>query len=435
MSKIKILFAIGRLTVGGGEKLLVYQLKYLDREKFEPYLLTLFPEKEESFAEFLRSGLPLESRSLSAWWKQLNFHGLFDVSSWFALYSFLKKEKFDVVVTSLFSANLFVRLVLLFSGRSKVLLSYEHNIYRDKHGWQIWLDWFLAHFTDKIIVDAESVKKFTSQQESIPADKFLVMHIPPLANDVKVGTPAGVPTLDSDVKTGSPAGDPVLNADVKVRPLGGGRTLNGLRGELGIGLGDKVILTVSRLVEEKGHVYLIRAAKEVLEKFPQAKFLIVGWGPLKEKLENEINGVKFGTPDGVKFGTPAGVPNLNVVNSVEKIILAGQRDIAEVLPFADIYVEPALSVDIGIASMEAMAQGLPIISTNVGEMPVFVKDSENGFLVPPADSGALAEKILTLLQNDELRKKMGEKSKERVKDFTIEKYMQRFENLILSLLK
>ena len=143
----------------------------------------------------------------------------------------------------------------------------------------------------------------------------------------------------------------------------------------------------------------------------------------------------MGSPDVVKFGTPAGVPNLNVVNSVEKIILAGQRDIAEVLPFADIYVEPALSVDIGIASMEAMAQGLPIISTNVGEMPVFVKDSENGFFLPPADSGALAEKILTLLQNDELRKKMGEKSKERVKDFTIEKYMQRFENLILSLLK
>ncbi|OGZ97899.1 MAG: hypothetical protein A3D41_00155, partial [Candidatus Sungbacteria bacterium RIFCSPHIGHO2_02_FULL_41_12b] len=393
---MKILFAIGRLTVGGGEKLLVYQLKHLDRNKFEPYLLTLFPEKEESFERELRQGLLRETRSLGAWWKQLNFRGLFDFISWFKLYKFLKKEKFDVAVTSLFSANLFVRLALLFSGKPKVLISYEHNIYRDKHRWQIWLDWFLAKFTDKIIVDAESVKKFTANQEGIPVDKFLVMHIPPLANAVKIWSFAEDQILNA-------AGDLVLNADVKVRPPAGGRTLEDIRRELRIKPDDKVILTVSRLVEEKGHIYLIRAAKEVIKNFPNVKFLIVGWGHLEQSLKDEVK-------------------KLELENNVK---LLGKRDIAEVLPLAALYIEPALSVDIGIASMEAMAQGLPIISTNVGEMPVFVKDGENGFLVPPADSSAMSEKILTLLKDSELRKKMGVASREKVKDFTIEKYMQK----------
>ena len=380
MDKIKILFAVGRLTVGGGEKLLVYQLKHLNREKFEPYLLTLFPEKEESFASLVGS-YPTNSRVRPYYWKQLNLRRLFDIFSWFKLCRFLKKEKFDVVVTSLFSANLIVRLALLFSGRPKVLISYEHNIYRDKHLWQIWADWFLACFTDKIIVDAESVKKFTSEQEGISSDKFLVMYIPPLASVVKVGPPAGGPTLT-----------------------------------------DKIVLTVSRLVEEKGHIYLIRAAEKVIKIFPNVKFLIVGWGPLKEELEKEIQSVKTRSPAGDRVLSAP-------------IILVGRRDIAEVLPLADVYVEPALSVDIGIASMEAMAHGLPIISTNVGEMPVFVKDGENGFLVPPQDSNVLAEKILALLKNDDLRKKMGEKSKERVKEFSIAGYMKKFENLILSFLK
>ena len=381
MKKIKILFAVGRLTIGGGEKLLVHQLKYLDREKFDPHLLTLFPEKKESFEPLLRSDLQLGVRPLDMVWKQFNFHGIFDAVSWFHLVRYLRREKFDVIVTSLFSANLNVRLASLLAGRPKVMIAYEHNIYSNKHRWQIWVDWFLAKFTDRVIVDAESVKKFTAKQEGIPEDKFLVMHIPPLA-DVKVGPPAGGPTLDE------------------------------LRNEFWIKPDDMVILTVSRLVKEKGHTYLIQAAKVVCSQFPNAKFLIVGWGPLKEKLEEEVRALGL---EG-------------------KVIVAGKRDIADVLPLADMYVEPALSVDIGIASMEAMRAGLPIVSTDVGEMPVFVKDRENGFLVPPGDSGALAEKILVILKSDALRKKMGEKSRERVKDFTVDGYMRKFEGLIEAIL-
>lgn len=375
---IKILFAVGRLSVGGGEKLLIHQLKNLDRFKFEPYLLTLFPETEESLA----SGVDLSAER----WQKNFFRGLWDLSAWLRLFQFLKKENFDAVVTSLFSANMMVRTVLLFLKRPKVIISYEHNIYPDKKKWQIWIDKILAGITDKIIVDAKSVVDFTSRQESIPADKFVVMYIPPLA---EVEPPLGGST-----------------------PPAGGSTSENFRKEFGIASEDKVILTVSRLVEEKGHKYLIEAAAKVIKEFPSAKFLIVGWGGLKEKLAEQIKS--------------SGLD--------KKVMLAGRRDIAEMLPLAVLYVEPALSVDIGIASMEAMAFGLPVVSTNVGEMPVFVKDGENGFLVGPADSAMLAEKILILLEDDAMCQKMGEKAKETVKDFSLERYMQKFEDLIMSLI-
>ncbi|MBU6415501.1 glycosyltransferase, partial [Patescibacteria group bacterium] len=172
---IKILFAIGRLSVGGGEKLLVRQLQHIDRQKFDPYLLTLFPEQKDSFEEMLYATVSEGAQFFETRWKKMKFRGLFDAVSWFQLIRFLRKEKFDAVATSLFSANLIVRFALLCAGAPAALVSYEHNIYADKHRWQIIADRFLARWTQKIIVDSEIVKRFTAEQERIPIDKFLTL--------------------------------------------------------------------------------------------------------------------------------------------------------------------------------------------------------------------------------------------------------------------
>src|SRR3989344_7942346 len=271
----KILFAIGRLSVGGAEKLLVRQLSMVDRQKFDPYLLTLFPEQKESFEK--------EIFLDSAHWKKLNFKSLLDFTEWFKLFSFLKKEKFYAVVTSLFSANLIVRLAAILAG-IPVIISYEHNLYPYKHRWQIWADWLLAKWTGLILVDAESVREFTSRQEEIPKSKFKTLYIPPLLE------------------------------------MSGARSADSVRKELGIPIGAKVILTVSRLVEEKGHYYLIEAAKKVLSEFPDVYFVIVGWGPLEESLKLQIESFKL----------------------KDRVFLPGRMDIRDVLPLADIYAEPAV---------------------------------------------------------------------------------------------
>ena len=364
--KLKILFAIGRLSIGGAEKLLVKQLPVVSKEKFDPYLLTLFSEQKDSFV----SEIILNSDH----WKKLDFRSLFDPISWFRVFNFLRKEKFDAVITSLFSANLIVRILSILL-RIPVIISYEHNLYPNKHRWQIWMDWLLAKWTDKIIVDSEAVRQFTAKQENIPIDKFLLMYIPPLLDMI------------------------------------GARNPDLVRKELGLPPSAKIILTVSRLVEEKGHRYLVDAAKKVLEEFPDAYFVIVGWGPLENSLKSQVKSLGLH----------------------ERVFLPGRMDIRDVLPLADIYAEPAVMTDLPIAIMEAMRLAKPIVASTIGEIPVFVQDGKTGFLVNPKDSDSLAKKITQLLKDQALRHKFGKTAEQTVQRYSLEEYEKNFEDLVLKI--
>ncbi len=362
--KIKILFAIGRLSVGGAEKILVTQLQAIDTGKFDPYLLTLFSEQKNSFG----SEVVLDPDH----WKKLDFRSLFDVVSWWKLFSYMRREKFDAVATSLFSANLMVRIFAI-ALRVPVIVSFEQNLYPDKHRWQICADWFLAKWTDTIIASSEVVRKFTSAQEKIPIEKFSTMHIPPLLE------------------------------------MAGARNPDAVRQELGIPKGAKIILTVSRLVKEKGHRYLVDAAKKVLEEFPDVYFVIVGWGDQEGSLKSQVKSLKL----------------------ENRMFLPGRMDIRDVLPLADIYAEPAVMTDLPIAIMEAMRLGRPIVASAIGEIPVFVRDGVTGFLVEPKNPDALAGKIIQLLKNEDLRGKFGTAAEQAVRKYSLEEYENRFEDLIL----
>ena len=366
--KLKILFAIGKLSVGGAEKLLVNQLPAVDKEKYDPYLLTLFPEKKSA---------TFEEKILLAGdhWKKLNFRSLLDLIAWLKLFNFLRKEKFDAVIAALFSANLIVRFAAVIM-RVPVIITHEHNIYADKHRWQIWADWFLSKWTDKIITDSDAAKFFTVKQESIPLEKFITMYAPSFVDKSK------------------------------------GRNPDLIRKDLAIPASAKVILTISRLVPEKGHKYLIDAAKTVLEKFPNAYFLIVGWGPLEESLKLLVKSYKL--EDKVLF------PGL----------FLGKSDIENILPVVDIFADPSTRTDMPFAIMEALSFGKPVVSTTIGDIPLFVKNNETGFTVPPANSAELADKILILLRDDTGRERMGKTGAELVKPYTMANYEKTFEKII-----
>ena len=368
-ARLKILFAIGKLSVGGAEKLLVNQLPAVDLNKFDPYLLTLFPErKNATFEEKIKLA--------DDHWKKLNFRSLFDIFAWVELFRFMRKEKFDAVITALFSANLIGRIIAVIL-RVPVIISHEHNIYEDKHRWQIWMDWILSKWTDKIITDSDAAKFFTVKQEKIPLEKFITMYAPSFVDKSK------------------------------------GRNPDLIRKDLNIPAGAKVILTISRLVPEKGHKYLIDAAKIVLEKFPKAYFLIVGWGPLEEVLKAQVKSEKL--EDRVLF------PGL----------FLGKSDIENILPVADIFADPSTRTDMPFAIMEALSFGKPVVSTTIGDIPVFVKNGETGFTVPPANPAELADKILLLLRDDRARERMGMAGADKVRPYTMANYEKTFENIIL----
>ncbi len=112
-------------------------------------------------------------------------------------------------------------------------------------------------------------------------------------------------------------------------------------------------------------------------------------------------------------------------NAVEKLKLtecvvfhdgSDQENIKQLYASADIFVLPSFKETFGIVFLEAMHYGLPIITTNVSAMPELIEEGKNGFLVPLADSQALAEAISTLIENPDLCKQMGEAGRKKVAD-------------------
>jgi colanic acid/amylovoran biosynthesis glycosyltransferase len=151
-----------------------------------------------------------------------------------------------------------------------------------------------------------------------------------------------------------------------------------------------VILTVARLVEEKGLEYSITAIKEILMKNSdlQLKYYIVGEGVLKENLINLVKKLKLG--DIVKF-----------LGSMD------QLQVAKEMSMAHIFLLPSISEALPVVLMEAQAVGLPIVATDVGGVAEAIVDGRSGFLVPSQNVNALVEKIEYLIEHPELWPKMG----------------------------
>jgi len=118
----------------------------------------------------------------------------------------------------------------------------------------------------------------------------------------------------------------------------------------------------------------------------------------------------------------------------DKISFIGMRsDIPEILSITDLFVLPSLREGLPLALLEAMATGIPVIATSVGSNPEIVTDGINGFLVPPKDSDALAQKINEALLNMERAKRLGREGQNTVeRSFTVEQMVNKYEQLYLN---
>jgi glycosyltransferase involved in cell wall biosynthesis len=185
--------------------------------------------------------------------------------------------------------------------------------------------------------------------------------------------------------------------------------------ELNLPQDQLIIGTVRRLHPEKGgHHTLLKAALMVLRSFPNGvKFLIVGDGPLRSEL--------------VEFCRQVGIES--------NVIFTGfRRDVERFYSIMDIFVLPSTWEPFGNVLLEAMSFAKPVVATNVGGIPEVVVDEETGFVVPPEDPEALANKIMFLIKNKELCREMGLKGRNKVKEyFTPERLRDEVESVYESL--
>jgi len=180
-----------------------------------------------------------------------------------------------------------------------------------------------------------------------------------------------------------------------------------IRNELGITQDKQVVLFVHHLAPRKGAHHLMRIAETVIKEVPQAIFLIVGDGPYREKLEQEIK-----------------------VEHLESVLrLVGNvpnRDIARYYAVADLFIMPSEEEGFPRVLLEAMAMGIPFVATYHGTMDTLLTEKQKELIVPQGDIESFCHNVVQALSDASLRDELAQEGRNNVASYTLEAVAPRF---------
>lgn len=367
MAQINVLQLITGLDIGGAERLLLSTARRLNSNKYR-IIVCYLKGKGSLLEDFKRFGISVIG---------LGMRNRLDFTALFKLVKLIKKERIGLVHTHLIHAHIIGRIAAKLAG-VPIIISTEHNLYNRGRKYLLLnlIDRITTRFTDRMVAISEAVKDSIVESGRIRASRVSVIY-------------NGIDTNEFKRISIKREGFPINPA-------------------------PSVVGMVARLDSQKGHRYFLEAASQVVKDIPGVKFLVVGDGPLKEKLRTQTT--KLGLSKDVIFTGPA-------------------RDIPQILDTLDLFVLPSLWEGLPSVILEAMAAGKPVVATAVGGIPEIVKDGQMSLLVPPRDPDALAQAIIKLLQNKELAQRMGQAGRRWVKDhFTIDKTVAQTEEIYDSLI-
>ncbi len=361
--------------IGGAEQCLFFLLKNLDRDKYIPTVVLPYEGPLKDKLE--KIGVKTEISPVG-WWtygsNALSTQGDLKERSG-KLATLIEKEEIDIVHTNT-SVIAEGAIAAKMTGRPHVWHLHE---FLDGHpSLKPVIPLYLAYrfidlFSDPVIVVSHALKKSVSN--FIDPERLSVIHN----------------GIDPEEKTGSEGS---------------------FRKELVVSEGALLVCTVGPVVKEKGHMTFIEMAAKVLNAKKDVQFISIGGkidSGLWSAIENKIEG--YGLKDNIQF-------------------LDFRTDVRRILNEIDIYVVSSEMESFGLAAIEAMASGKPVVATRCGGPEEIVVDGQTGFLVPSNDPISLAEKILTLADDPEKRKAMGLKGKERFGElFTGSRFSKSVENL------
>ena len=169
------------------------------------------------------------------------------------------------------------------------------------------------------------------------------------------------------------------------------------RAQLNITDDDILVLSVGELQKRKNHQAIIRAIAKLNN--PHIKYIICGQGVLENSLR--------------KLATSSNLEN-------QVFFLGYRQDIPEIMSACDIFAHPSIREGLGLASLEAMASGLPLITSNVQGVPDYVENGVTGYMCSPMDVDAYAENLKKLTENKSLREKIGTTNITHVQKYRVE---------------
>ncbi|MFH1459685.1 MAG: glycosyltransferase family 4 protein [Candidatus Omnitrophota bacterium] len=354
--KLKVAQIITRMDWGGSPDIVRLLCENLDRDRFNIKFITGASDnptqKTKIFFENLEDNL--------IFIKQLkrNISPIDDFIAFIKLVSIFKREKFDIVHTHTAKAGALGRLAAKFCGVKKIIhTSHGLNFYgyfgRLLSQIVVWVEKFLALFTDKFIVltkleknDLQNYRitdgsKIIMVNTAVEADKFIKAH----------------------------------KNEIIVR-----------RRKFGISDEKLIVGMVGRLEPIKGPEYFVDMANLACKKYNNLQFICAGEGSLRLSLQEKIEQLKI----------------------KDKFIFTGwHNNVLEIISLLDILVLASLNEAVGLVLIEAQAQGVPVIATRVGGIPEIVEDGKSGILVKPQDAQSLFNALEELIKDPVKRTNMG----------------------------
>jgi len=357
------MFVITSMPVGGAETLLTELVRRMDRQRFSPELCCL--KCFDRLGEALSRDVPAFTGLLSQ---------KYDFMVLWRLTRLMRRRRIDAVVTVGTGGDkmFWGRLAGWLSG-VPVICSALHSTGLPDH--VEFPNRLLAPLTDAFIAVAEPHGRYLAEHEGCPARKVSVI-------------PNGVDVERFHPRLPSRRLQEELNLD-PAAPVAG---------------------IVAALRPEKNHEMFLHVAALVCRGLPAARFLIVGDGPERTKLESLAR-------------------NLGVAEAVQ--FIGTRSDVDEVLSLLDVLLLTSHSEANPICLLEAMASGKPVVATRVGSVTETVLPGLSGYLVSPGDSQGMAARVLELLSDRNRAADMGRAGREQViAQWTVDRMVRGYEDLI-----
>jgi glycosyltransferase involved in cell wall biosynthesis len=381
-SRIRVLHVITRLVLGGAQENTLLTTAHLDRARYDVALASGPTAGPEGTLEDRIPGDIVFARI-----PELVRHPdpLKDVVALRRLCDLMRRGKYHIVHTHTTKAGLLGRIAARLT-RVPIVVHTPHGHafhgYLNSLGSRAlqWVERGLAAWTDRIVCLTEAERQDHLRFRAGPPEKFEVIH-----------SGVDIERFRAARLTSSPH----------------------MRRALGLPEDGPLVGCIARLVPIKGVHHLLEAVALVRAAVPQAAVVFVGDGPLRDQLQRRA--AALGLDGAVVF-------------------LGLRRDVPEIVALCDVVVLPSLNEGMGRAAVEAFAAGRPVVGSRISGIQDVIIDGQTGFLVPPADSDALAHAIIRYLTNPGLADAMGRRAQAGAERYSVAEMISKIDSLYAGLL-
>ncbi len=367
--KIRVLQAIRQGKIGGGESHVLDLVRFMDRTRFEPVVLSFTDGPMVSLLQQMNVPVHVIASEKA-----------FDIGVWKKVRNFMKEQRIDIIHVHGTRAN---TNVMWAARRLRIPLIYT------VHGWS---------FHDGLHP--------LMRKARILSEQFITRR-------AQANICVSESNRQTGLKTFGRFNAEVIRNGINPEKFNPAAQFPDIKAAYGISAGTLVVGYIARMTLQKDPEGMIRGFHAALKTYPQMMLLMVGEGELKQ----------------------AAIDSAAELGISDKVIFENFRqDVPAVLQGIDIYCLPSLWEGFPIGVLEAMAMGKTVVATDVDGTREAVSHGENGWLIPPKDTGALAAAIVKMAEDKSLREQLSKAAINTVREkYNVTGMTQRIENVYTSL--